>query len=868
MFTESDVQSRDETSLSATEIAASALQHNGVALDFDAELILAAARRAERRLAPLWPLHHFVAVNPYLGFADCSFAQAAQSLAWRAGARITAPRAFYAEAMQHGRITDDDLAAALAEGLPFPHAPSTVAALKAFAFDQSPAPTIETLPTIADLASRVSGVQWSSIVTDAISTWAGAYFDCGQSYWRSPWAHLPAYAAWIAEASHDRTPIIRGACRFREVIRELPTSASEMITQAVKLLQVPLDGLEAYLHRLLMSIHGWASYARYLRWNAELFGGSNQTLTDLLAIRLAWEVALWHSFADAGLAALWEQHRQALSRPAWTSEDERALGGDLLLQRAFEHAYQRQLFNRLSARTATLHPARKQAQAAFCIDVRSEVFRRALETVSDVETIGFAGFFGFPIEYVPLAETHGGAQCPVLIKPQFVIAESVAGAGEAEAEAIVARRKLFQRVAKAWRMFKSGPISCFGFVGPVGLAYLRKLLLNTLGMSRPVTHPSTFGLSPSIRARVKPSLDPQPLGNRTAGMTLDQRIAAAEGALKAMSLTSNFARIVLLCGHGSTTVNNPHATSLDCGACGGHTGEANVRVAVQILNDPAVRSGLRARGIHIPEDTVFVAGLHDTTTDDVTIFDAADVPASHRADVQRLQADLAAASRLARAERAALLKVNAQHDLDRAIRQRSKDWSQVRPEWGLAGCAAFIAAPRDRTVRIKLDGRTFLHNYDWRQDDSFSVLELIMTAPMIVASWINLQYYGSTVDNRVFGSGNKTLHNIVGTLGVLEGNAGDLRVGLPWQSVHDGKRYVHEPIRLHVLIEAPLDAVNAVIAKHDNVRQLLDNGWIFLFVIDEHGKLTHRYAGQLRWATIPSAATRNGAECCQTCGNA
>ncbi len=813
-----------------------------------ADVIAAAVKRAEQRIAPLWPLRYFVAVNPYLGLLDHSFETAAELLARRAGARMTAPRSFYAQAITSGRVTDADLAAALAEGIPFPGAPASVEALKAFALSDAPEPALTSLPTVADVARKMTGVNWADIVTESISTWAGAYFDLGQSYWRSPWADLPAYAAWRAEAAHDQTPQIRGAHGLRQALRELPESAMETIVAAVTMLNVPADGIEAYLHRLLLTIHGWAGYARYLRWNAELYGGEDQTLTDLLAIRLVWEVALWRSFAHKGLTEAWQQQKGELSNDQIGEAARQALGGDLLLQRAFEYAYRRQLFARLDTRTPAPIAARKRVQAAFCIDVRSEIFRRALETVTgEVETIGFAGFFGFPIEYVPLAETRGGAQCPVLLTPQFVIAESVNGKATAEVEAAIARRAMNQRVAKAWRMFKFGPVSCFGFVGPVGLAYVRKLLLDTLGITRPAPHPATFGLDAATRAQVKPSLEPRTINGRRFGMSLDQQIAAAEGALKAMSLTGDFARLVLLAGHGSTTVNNPHATGLDCGACGGHTGEANVRVAVQILNNPAVRVVLRERGIRIPDDTVFLAGLHDTTTDDVAILDKADVPTSHADDLRRLEADLAAAGRLARAERAALLKIDAGADIDQAVRQRSKDWSQVRPEWGLAGCAAFIAAPRERTAGVKLDGRTFLHNYDWRQDDGFGVLELIMIAPMIVASWINLQYYGSTVDNRVFGSGNKTLHNVVGTLGVLEGNSGDLRIGLPWQSVHDGETYVHEPMRLHVMIEAPIDAMTAIIARHEQVRQLLDNGWLRLFAIGEDGKVTRQYVGGLRW---------------------
>ncbi|MBV5330909.1 DUF2309 family protein, partial [bacterium] len=168
------------------------------------------------------------------------------------------------------------------------------------------------------------------------------------------------------------------------------------------------------------------------------------------------------------------------------------------------------------------------------------------------------------------------------------------------------------------------------------------------------------------------------------------------------------------------------------------------------------------------------------------------------------------------------------------VRRRSRDWSHVRQEWALANNAAFIAAPRTRTAGLDLGGRAFLHEYVWQKDDGFKILELIMTAPMVVANWINLQYYGSVVDNRRFGSGNKVLHNVVGgAIGVLEGNSGELRVGLPLQSLHDGRRWVHEPVRLSVFIEAPETAIDAIIARHELVRQLVDHGWLHLLRIGE-----------------------------------
>lgn len=812
------------------------------------EQIRAAVDRAGRRIAPLWPLQHFVAVNPYLGLVEQSFESAAQTLARRAGAVMTASRTFYAEMISNGRITESDLELALSEGSSLPGAPKDMDTLKAVALSDVPEISLKTMPSVADVAKEVTGKNWNDRVTESISRWAATHFDQGQSYWKSPWANLSPYTAWRAEAMIDRTPEVSGIRGFRKIVADLPESAADTIEVALKLLDISIDGLDAYLHCLLLTINGWASHARYQLWEAELYGGEDHTLTDLLAIRLAWEVALMKVFAQNGLHEAWQVRKRELACVELDSETQGMLACNLLLQSAFEKAYQRQLFSQLSTPKQTKARVRKQVQAAFCIDVRSEVFRRALETVSDnIETIGFAGFFGFPIEYVRLGDTYGDAQCPALLPPKFIITESVTDVSEFEITAIAEKRRMRQHLTKAWRMFKFGAVSCFGFVGPVGLAYLKNLVMDTLGWGRPVPLPAAFGLDKDTYKRLAPAIDLHTVGDRISGITLAQQIEVAEGALRAMSLTDNFARVVLLAGHGATTVNNPYATALDCGACGGHTGEANARVAVQVLNNPAVRLGLNQRGIVIPEDTLFIAGLHDTTTDYVTIFDRGTIPASHVAELVAVENQLAAAGQLARAERGSLFKIGQNRDVDKSIIRRSKDWSQVRPEWGLAGCAAFIIAPRERTRGVDLAGRSFLHSYDWHQDEDFSILALIMTAPMIVANWINLQYYASTVDNRFFGSGNKALHNVVGTLGVLEGNGGDIRVGLPWQSVHDGEKYVHEPLRLNVLIEAPIEAINAIIAQHESVRQLVDNGWLHLFALDNSGKVAHQYTGNLTW---------------------
>lgn len=170
------------------------------------------------------------------------------------------------------------------------------------------------------------------------------------------------------------------------------------------------------------------------------------------------------------------------------------------------------------------------------------------------------------------------------------------------------------------------------------------------------------------------------------------------------------------------------------------------------------------------------------------------------------------------------------------LTRRAHDWSQVRPEWGLAGNAAFIAAPRQLTRGKHLAGRVFLHDYDSAKDPNSSVLELIMTAPVVVAHWINSQYNASVAEPAKLGAGNKVLHNIVGgNVGVLEGGAGDLRIGLPKQSVHDGQRWMHTPLRLSVYLQAPKDKIFAIYERQTDVRSLIDNEWLYLFALDDGG---------------------------------
>lgn len=785
----------------------------------DVELAL---RTACARIAPLWPLERFVAVNPYLGLTDMTFADASARLALAGGVHTTMPVDWYLARVDEGRITHADITATHPDLDPV----TFLASARSIA-----APELPRTPTIAQLATDLTGDDWSRFVVDRVSQWAAAHFDEGQAIWRTPKPRSGPFAAWRFEASLDRTPEIMGLRGFRAAVRVLPADPVVAAAHALQVLGLDPATAEPHLHAALLQVGGWAAHAARLGWEAAQQGRSDDTLLELLAVMLCWEALLLQSPALPGLGDAWAAARNH------DLGDEHAVGDvlvpALVLQDAFDHAAQRELVELSSATTTANSSATPEVQAVFCIDVRSEVFRRRLERTSPgIATLGFAGFFGFPVAVQHLAHEHAEPQCPVLLTPAATV-EEVAGDAATSARAADDRR-LAHHVRRAWKSFKMGAISCFSFVGPVGLAYLPKLVTDSAGRTRPVRHPDVEGLHHATAAQLRPSIDALPL---------DDRVRMAAGALRGMSLTRDFAPLVVLVGHGASTVNNPYATGLDCGACGGHSGAANARVAAMVLNDAEVRATLATQGIAVPDTTVFVAALHDTTTDDVTVFDDA-IPASHHDHVARFAADAAAAAHAARTERAPKLGIDvdalASEALGDAVRHRSRDWAQVRPEWGLAGCRAFVAAPRAHTRHLDLGGRVFLHSYDHTLDTDGSVLELIMTAPMVVASWISLQYYGSTVDNEHHGAGDKTLHNVIGRLGVLEGNGGDLRTGLPLQSVHDGTAAVHEPLRLAVILAAPRDAIDAVLTAHPEVRALVEHEWVHLLAMGDDGRITHR----------------------------
>ncbi len=834
-----------------------AIEPAPAALQIPHAAVEAACEQACRAIAPAWPLDRAIAVNPHWQRIGLPLRTVAARMAVLGGVQVLPTRAAMREAWQSGRITPLDLMGALAD-LPAARATGLTAAACVDALDQSAGPA--QLPLLIDVLdddpARHTRLSWRQAITHQVSQTCAAYFDAQQADWQPDRAQ-GLYAFWRDTLTHDHgIGLLMGLPHLGRRLAALPRTRAEAEQWVLQRLGLPEPVWADYLEAVLLTVNGWASWCAYLGWQAQLEGRSDAHLRDLLAIRLAWGVILLDCKEDASarraFAALRGEWSQAADRFA---DAEAALLPDEVWQRALEIGYQRDLAGRLTAGATQVAPQRAtgiEVQAVFCIDVRSEPMRRAIEAAwPAVQTLGFAGFFGLPIAYTPMATPARRPQLPGLLAPALEATDEIRAADGAPVDAdlqatVAAARRQQQASAQPWQAASRWPGAAFSFVEAAGITYLPKLGQWLRPRAAARARDDLHGVPARYRAMCRPAL---------AGLDTEARVALAARVLHVTGLKAGLAPLVLLVGHGSQSENNAQAAALDCGACCGQTGEVNARVLAGLLNDPAVRAGLRGQGIAIPEDTWFMAALHNTTTDEIEGHDVDLLPPEAQARWRRLQPVLAQAGDQVRRERAPRLGLSAglpQQELLATLQRRAADGAQTRPEWGLAGNAAFVIAPRHRTQGLVLGGRSFLHDYDAAQDADGSTLELLMTAPMLVTHWINWQYHASTCDPQRLGSGNKVLHNVVGgVIGVFEGNGGDLRIGLAKQSLHDGERWVHEPLRLTVVIDAPAAAIERVIERHAAVRHLVHHGWLHLWRIDGEGLA--RYAAG-RWTGLGQEA--------------
>ncbi|ORV89179.1 DUF2309 domain-containing protein [Mycolicibacterium iranicum] len=817
-------------------------------------------RIAARVLPTHYPLDTFIAVNPLAGLQAMPFEQAVRRAGDLYGTPGTLREAVFRKLYREGRITDADLDRTLLRRYPIladepdlqlgNHRLSATALLRADLLHGIPAPEPQRLYRTR---AEDHGSEAARVVDAQTSKWMAAFL--GEAGWPMPGREQGFYSAWRALAPTDRT--LPRTLRAR--LRDIAERPDDGVLEALDALGIPDQDRITYLQAHLTRLPGWAAH---VNWCADRDGGID--LLQYLAMRLSYEAALLENQNDqiadpvvsapstardraAHLFKVWGLAGDIESDLATAARILAALPAParpLIWQNAFEAHYQDGLLAELGSR-APYSPEPAHTHLVTCIDTRSEGLRRHLESCGGYQTLGFAGFFAVAIRYTDLLGGAPADLCPVLIRPHHHIAE------EPAPEALrVAGRRLSGAITlggaeSAYHAAKESP------AGPFTLAEAAGWIAAPLSAAKTLA-PAAVA---SVRRKLRDVITPEAQTMLTVeSIPLHERVLFAQVTLKTIGLTTGFGRLVVLCAHHSGTENNPYQASLDCGACGGQGGGPNARTAARILNQAEVRDELRDAGIDIPDHTHVVAALHDTATDRVTVLDDHLIPPSHRTDIDRLEADLARAGRALAAERCAVLPGARRRFSPRAaarhVGRRAVDWAQVYPEWGLAGNAAFIVAPRDVTRGLDLRRRTFLHSYDADADADATALETILTAPMVVAQWINCQYYFSAVAPDVFGAGSKTVHNVVGNVGVIAGHSGDLRLGLPWQSVSYGDRLLHEPLRLLAVIQAPLARIDTVVERNPLLQQLFGNDWIVVAAREDATHSWQRWtrAGWRSWA--------------------
>lgn len=657
--------------------------------------------------------------------------------------------------------------------------------------------------------------------------WLQAFFDEGQATISMPLRKNGFYNA-LKKLVYFDDKIHGGDAKKKEWLLALPQSPEEVISECFLKLKIPEKKQTLFLTLMLTTLPGWASYIKYrTHWaDGELLHPHATSEAGYIAIRLIITSLLWEGAVD-----LLEWYEKAKELQIKKSSPLKKI------QKA-ESEYLLPLLNKFASQTISKSSV-PDAQFIFCIDVRSESFRRALESHGNYETFGFAGFFGVPVSIKNTTTEESYVSCPVLLKPQHTVNES-----PCSSKIDLKDRQGYKKLKTLKALYQSlkyniptsfALVELLGFMAGIWMA-LRTII-------------PFFALNfySSIIKKIRPNITFMP---SLENISFKDQCTYAESALRAIGLTKNFSSLIVLCGHGSATQNNAYATSLDCGACSGRHGASNAKILAKILNTQKVREYLNQKGIEILQSTCFIAAEHNTTTNEVEMYLTDTYDAAFTKKIKKLENDFKEAGKINSQCKSKQMGFNADKNSSaKHTKLRSIDWAQVRPEWGLARNASFIIAPRQITKNIDLEGRAFLHSYDYHQDKDGTVLTSILTAPMVVAQWINSQYLFSTLDNVAYGSGSKITQNITGKIGIMQGNASDLMSGLPLQSVYEtDKKAYHEAVRLMVIVYAPSKFIDKIIEKELTLQKLFRNGWVLLTSIDPDDIQNHYFLDRdLTW---------------------
>jgi uncharacterized protein YbcC (UPF0753/DUF2309 family) len=714
------------------------------------------------------------------------------------------------------------------------------------------------------------------------------YLDQGLAHWSMPERSRGIHGCFL---EIYRTPLAAHCGRWARTLPRLVAedrgtgrNALDSIANSLAQLGVAGDERADYLSAELLALRGWAGIVRQIEERPDRVPARDITVTlrGYLAVRLLFERAALDQAARqlsfrGPLSDLRPSLRDRLPRPLvpttlerawplfhvaqlrgldasivehWTAQNVAALESELreldgtrrrrILHQAFERAIRHRLYDALMQHAPQEPPGVPAFQAVFCLDEREESFRRHLEEVEPAcETLSTAGFFDVAMYHQGASDAHPRPLCPVAIRPDHYVAEIEADSGR-----LAGRSRRLQRRAAGFlgynvhlgsRLPVRGAVlmTAFGWLALVPLV-LRVVFPWLSSRWRRVQETSIA--ASRTRLQLNREEEAPPIGTHS-GFTAREMADIVRRVFDNLGIRDRLSSLVLIVGHGSISLNNPHESAHDCGACGGGRGGPNARAFAQMANDPRVRHLLAVDGLPIDAATWFIGAQRNTCNNSVTFFDEDLVPVDAQALFERAKNAIETARRREAHERC--------RRFDAAprwyppllalahVEGRAADLAQPRPEYGHATNAFCVVGRRTRTRGLFLDRRAFLVSYDPTRDQDGAILARILAAVVPVVAGISLEYYFSYVDPTGYGCGTKLPHNVTSLLGVMDGAQSDLRTGLPWQMVE-----IHEPTRLALVVEASRDRVRGVVHDNPAIERLVQNRWIWLACLEpESGNL-------------------------------
>ncbi len=779
-------------------------------------------RRVSHWLPTQGPIKDFIHHNTLHAFQDRPFHEGLRAASRLHGAHTYMDLEFYREACRHGAIRPAAIDRAL-DVLQIP-AQKRFDAKLGLISDIVP----EMLPPPGLARDGLRG-RWKrereldldGLVHPVLFKLIGAFLDQGVAVWRMPHTDrrfLEAVRDLIAESWLPLPPL--SSKMGRELLRLPP---EESIAKCLKSLVGAEDHYESYLLEMLLAHPGWSGIVGELERNpGGLILRRKITLKEFVALELILEVGwatrrLGKDFRP--LVAVGEKPRPlpTETNPAPTRHET----AQILWQEAMEWSLYEEVLAALELNAHAKRPPTPEpsVQAFFCIDDREGSVRRYLEELdSSIHTYATAGFFGIAFLYQGIDDCYPAAHCPVVVSPKHLLRSVDPRPGKMKKARL---QKLLHLQGGSNTIFRGWLITQV-----LGLGSAIRLALSVFRPAK--SHAGAYSLSKvetHSRFHLLRESDTLTPDGYLLGFSIPEMVDRVHAVLKSVGLTQQFARLVVLFAHGSSSANNPHFAAYDCGACSGKPGAPNARAFAQMANSLEVREELKQRGIEIPPSTHFVGALHDTARDEIMYFDLDALPESHAAEFEKFRATLTTALQFNAKERCRRFELVDPEITPEAalaeVRRRSVAIFEPRPEMNHATNALCIVGRRDLARGLFLDRRAFANSYDPTTDPQGDLLAGILNAVVPVCGGINLEYYFSRTDNRVFGAGTKIPHNVMGLIGVGNGVEGDLQTGLPMQMVE-----IHDPVRLLLIVEQEPDIALSAVNRNPPVFEWIKNDWI------------------------------------------